>query len=423
MDESVIGAKAGRKGRVYYGWTILISLWVVYFLSTTTVAYGTAVVTTRMVMELHMDEGLIGWSTSAFYAAMMLCSVPASVIAQKRGFHFAMTLGAVLITAGCAVLFVVRVPIAVYVALFFIMGAGGTLSGIVTGPGLINGWFDRNKALPMSILMTAGAFGGFVMPVVSEHITNIAGWRSCWLIYGILAAVALALVLLFIKNSPADIGEVRDGIAWRNAHYIKDGAEGADIESGLTIKEALKSRQFPTMCLMLFGVRLLFVGGTSYLILYAVQNGVSSAQAAAALSCFHICGMIGRLSAGIKVKLPVNVVNGTAYAGMFLGGVLLTMAHSPASFFLASAIIGFSYNYSYTLLTLMIPEYFGNKNYSIFFGTLNTVGSIGSTVGPLLVSLIAVAAGYRFSFAVLTGITALCSVMAYFTPPAWKNNH
>ena len=177
------------------------------------------------------------------------------------------------------------------------------------------------------------------------------------------------------------------------------------------------------MCLMLFGVRLLFVGGTSYLILYAVQNGVSSAQAAAALSCFHICGMIGRLSAGIKVKLPVNVVNGTAYAGMFLGGVLLTMAHSPASFFLASAIIGFSYNYSYTLLTLMIPEYFGNKNYSIFFGTLNTVGSIGSTVGPLLVSLIAVAAGYRFSFAVLTGITALCSVMAYFTPPAWKHNH
>ncbi|MCD7908438.1 MAG: MFS transporter [Clostridium sp.] len=418
MSDTAVKA-AGRRN-VFYGWTILFSLWAVYFLSTTTIAYGTSVATTRMVLELHMNEGLIGWSVSAFYAAMMIFSVPASVIAQKWGFRFALTLGAGVITAGCAVIFLFRVPVLLYVVLFFLMGAGCTLSGIVTGPGLVNAWFDRNKALPMSILMTAGAFGGFVMPMVSEQITNMAGWQACWMIYGGLAAISFLLAWGFIKNDPAVVGEVRDGREWRTAHKIPFAQSGLDPESGMSIREALKTRQFPTLCATLFGVRLLFVGSTSYLILYAVQNGVSSVQAAAALSCFHICGMLGRLSAGVKVKLPINVVNGIAYTGMFIGGILLIIAHTPAGFFLASAIIGFSYNYSYTLLTLMIPEYFGNRNYSIFFGTMNTVGSIGSTVGPILVSFIALASGYRLSYLILTAVTAVCALLAFVTPPALK---
>ena len=97
-------------------------------------------------------------------------------------------------------------------------------------------------------------------------------------------------------------------------------------------------------------------------------------------------------------------------------------AQSISLFFIAAAMIGFSYNCSYTLLALMIPEYFGNKNYSIFFGTLNTIGSAGSTAAPLLVSALAGLFGgqYSGSFLVVTIVAGICAVAMFLTPSRYK---
>lgn len=409
---------------IFYGWGVLLALWLVYFLSTTPAAYGTSVLSTQMVLENGMDEAVVGWATSAFYASSMVFSVPASMIVQKFGFHNTLLGGALMILASCLAVGLLPVPVPVYVTLFLVMGIGGTLSGIVTGPGLVNAWFDRNKSLPMSLLMTAGALGGFAMPVLSAQLAQVAGWKAGWLLYAAFAAIASVVAFIFIKNAPAEVGEIRDGRAWHQSHD-KEGETVEDTSSdGLTIAEALHKREFPTICVILFGVRLLFTGCTSYMVLYAIQRGVSPLEAAAALSCFHIFGLVGRLSAGLRnrIHLPIHLLCTACYVGMFAGGMVLYQARSITFFFIAAAIIGFFYNCSYTLLALMIPEYFGNKNYSMFFGTLNTIGSAGSTAAPLLVSALAglFDGQYSGSFLVVTIVTGICAVAMFLTPSRYK---
>lgn len=411
-----------NRNGIFYGWINLFAMWLIYFLTAAATAYGTTVLSTRMVLENGMSEEIVGWGTSAYYAAGMIFSVPASVMVQKRGFRFTLVLGSAMIFGACICNYFFAVPVLVYVMLFAAMGVGGTLSGTVTGPGLVNAWFDKNKSMPMFILMTAGAIGGFVIPMLSECLSNWIGWKTCWMIYGLFAAIGIAAGVLFIKNKPEDIGEVKDGHAWCRNHGM-NGRECQDAveESGITLQDALKGREFYTISAVLFGVRLLFTGCTSYLILYAIQRGVTPLQAAAALSCFHIFGLLGRMAGGLrnKVSLPIQVLCAICYGGMFVGGIVLFRAQSIGAFFTAAAVIGFFYNCSYTLLALMIPEYFGNKNYSIFFGTLNTIGSAGSTAAPLFISALTACfgGGYQYSFLVVSIIAALSAVLMLVTPP------
>lgn len=415
-----------QKQKIFYGWIVLGVLWAVYFLSTTPIAYGTGVVFTRMVLELGMDESVVGLATSAFFAANMLFGIPASLIAQKKGFHFALVLGSALVLAGCLVNSFVVMPVALYIVCFFIMGVGAILAGTVTGPGLVNAWFDRNKALPMSLLMTAGALGGFIMPVFSEYLADRSGWQSCWLVYGLLALISLVLAFVFIKNNPGQIGEVRDGRNWLKRKAGPDSSDSfkPSSEEGLTIWQALKHRQFPTLCMIQFGAQLLFGAGISYLVLYAVQNGISGMQAASTLAFMHVCGLLGRLAAGVRIKLPLYIQCGICSIGMCTGAVLLAFAGSLPGFFVAAGLIGFFYNLSYTLLTLMIPEYVGNKNYPLFFGTFSVVGSAGGTIAPILVAAIAGMSGqgYRISYLILGIIVAVCAVLAFVTPPKYHSN-
>ena len=426
MDHMLLhhGFTRQPKHPVFYGWEVLLALWLVYFLSTTPAAYGTSILSTQMVLENDMNEAVVGWGTSAFYASSMAFSVPASMIVQKFGFHNTLLGGSVMVLLACLAVALFPVPVPVYVALFLVMGIGGTLSGIVTGPGLVNAWFDQNKSLPMSLLMTAGALGGFAMPVVSAQLAERAGWKAGWWLYAALAAAAAVIALIFIKNSPAEVGEIRDGRAWHQTHDKAGEAQPETDAGGLTITEALRSREFPTISVVLFGVRLLFTGCTSYTVLYAVQRGISPLQAATALSCFHIFGLMGRLAAGLRsrIKLLIHLLVTGCYAGMFAGGLILWQAQGIALFYAAAALIGFFYNCSYTLLALMIPEYFGSKNYSIFFGTLNTICSAGSTAAPLLISLLAGVFGgsYASSFLVVTIVTGLCALAMLLTPSRYR---
>lgn len=409
---------------VFYGWEVLLALWLVYFLSTTPAAYGASILSTQMVLENGLNEAVVGWATSAFYASSMVFSVPASMIVQKFGFHNTLLGGSLMILLACLTAAAFPISVPVYVSLFLVMGIGGTLSGIVTGPGLVNAWFDKNKSLPMSLLMTAGALGGFAMPVLSAQLAGQIGWKAVWWLYAALAAAAAVIALVFIKNSPAEVGEIRDGRAWHHVHD-KAGETAQDTASdGLTIAEALRAREFYTISVILFGVRLLFTGCTSYLVLYTVQRGISALQAAAVLSCFHIFGLLGRLAAGLRnrIALPIHLLCAACYAGMFAGGLVLCTAQEIVWFFVAAALIGFFYNCSYTLLALMIPEYFGSKNYSVFFGTLNTIGSAGSTAAPLLISLLAGIFGgsYGSSFLVVTVVTGICAAVMLLTPSRYK---
>lgn len=406
-----------KKGKIFYGWRIVIALWLIYFLSFPMIAYGTSILTIYMVEDLKLNEALIGWSSSAFYGGQMAFSIAVGILNEKKGFRFSQVVGCTIIMLGCFCMYLLRIPAMLYIILFFVLGASCLLSGIITGPALVNAWFDLNKFGPMSIFMTAGALGGFVIPMISERLADWIGWQKCWGLYAIFAMIAAIIAYLFVKDRPEDVGEVRDGIRWRKAHYLSIENEKEDQAEHLTIIDILKDKKLWHFCIVIFGVRLLFSAFISYFVFFTIKNGVSTTMAAIGLSLFHIFGMAGRLLAGIRIRVPVNIVNSIVYMGMAIGGGMLSVAYTIPGFFAAAIIMGICHNYAYTYLAVQIPIYFGNDNYAAYFGIINTVGSVGNTLGPMIVSTCIIFCGYRGIFMILSIVTVVCAGLSFSLRP------
>lgn len=166
----------------------------------------------------------------------------------------------------------------------------------------------------------------------------------------------------------------------------------------------------------------MFSGFTSYASLSAIQKGLTPAQAAGFLSCFSLASLGGRILTGTidRLHIPKKLVSVVEYAGVALGCLVLANAASAAHFYAASVLCGFCAGIHATIFPLLIPEYFGNKAFSVLYGAFNTISNVGSTLTPLAVYAIATAAGgFRLPYMLIAAILALCVFVSAAMKP-WR---
>jgi len=116
----------------------------------------------------------------------------------------------------------------------------------------IAGWFDRRLGLSLGLGNAGVGFGAALLPALSSYIIAQHGWRSAYLVLGILAVVVVwPVVFALLKKAPTDLGGAK----------ARPGASQA--ESGLTFSEARKTRSF---VLVLVGFLLLGLISSSMVI-------------------------------------------------------------------------------------------------------------------------------------------------------------
>jgi MFS family permease len=88
-----------------------------------------------------------------------------------------------------------------------------TTSAIQTPVGYakaIAAWFDRRRGLALGIAMSGVGLGGFVMPQLARFLIDWVGWRSTYVILGLLTlAIAFPAVALWIREPRPGEGERR----------------------------------------------------------------------------------------------------------------------------------------------------------------------------------------------------------------------
>jgi MFS family permease len=204
-------AKAG-----FYGWTLLGILWVVLFINLAFPAFGASVINTYMAADLHLDRAMLGLAYSIY---LMMSGLPAPLVAlcvTRKGIRFTMLLGGALVILGSLLMaFVVKSGPGAVVCFGLIVGAGVATGGPLPTQTGVARWFVRRRALALAILLSGGGIGGFVAAPLLDRVIRLAGgnWRAGWLLIAALSAVVAVVIALFVKESPADIGQVPDGIA------------------------------------------------------------------------------------------------------------------------------------------------------------------------------------------------------------------
>ena len=77
---------------------------------------------------------------------------------------------------------------------------------------LVSNWFVRKRGTALGIAATGISVSGVIMPNISAYLVTEFGWRSGFLVYGLITlTLVVPLVLRLVISRPEDVAQLPDG--------------------------------------------------------------------------------------------------------------------------------------------------------------------------------------------------------------------
>ena len=110
----------------------------------------------------------------------------------------------------------------------------------------INQWFNRRRALAISMLAAVSSLGGLFLVPTLNWIMERGSWQDAMLVSGIGYLVFLMPLTIFFRNRPEDMGLLPDGDARPSvqAGFGREAAGRAREIRDYTVREALRTRAY-----------------------------------------------------------------------------------------------------------------------------------------------------------------------------------
>lgn len=161
-----------------------------------------------------------GWSTTELssvfatrFALFGLLGPFAAVVLMRFGVRNVVALASTVIGATLLLGAFMHNLTQAFVLWGVVLGLGTGMTAMVLGATVVNRWFVERKGLVMGLLAGSSATGQLVFLPLATWLIENHGWRSAlWPVVFATAVVAL-LVMLFVRNSPADLGLAPYGAA------------------------------------------------------------------------------------------------------------------------------------------------------------------------------------------------------------------
>ncbi|GHU64466.1 MFS transporter [Clostridia bacterium] len=389
-------------GKMFYGWKLIIILWICYFSNVGFILYGSSVLAANMVPDMGFSIAVIGVAVAACNITQGISGPFVGFFISKKGAKIPFAAGCVVIAAGAILIPLIAKTETSYVILYGILiGFGMSLASMNVTQAFMDAWFEKKKALAMSLVLTAGSVGGFCAPLIMNAVIGAANWQTGWTVIGVCCAVGTILTITLVKRYPSDIGEVPDGKNYKPSEVVQKSVKTAKMADATKItmpfSRVVKSYVF-WGCIINYMTRAAcYYTLVGYIVVYFTQEGVAQGLAVLALSVFSVGSLLGRIFIGaildvfIKARYSMLLSNIILFAGMmivaFLGPV--------SSFFviLAPLVAGFGHGIGLAGLPTTVSRFFGTKNFPLANGIINSTAYLVGSYGPLFTGFLAAATG------------------------------
>lgn len=414
-----------KSTKIYAGHILMVFCFFIYMGTVGLAGYGNPVLTTRLVVMNGWEQSIIGSSTSMFQLGQALGLMGLSPFFNKVGAKKCLITG-ISVSILAYLYQIILQPVGFLYTLTFVGCGIGAGAGLLCCPALMNNWFTRRKSFPISVVRTSSMVGGTIFPFVVNKMITIDP-QAAWTAFLCINVIALVLSIFFIKQDPADIGEVPDSRAWVEKHPLPETAHTAQAavkESGSKqngFKKSYGSFQFLTLSAITIIQRFMLFTFTTFGMVYVIQKGVAEDRAAYIISMYSLTGTFGRLLTAGSDLLPVK--KKTQMAGTLLimcGSFVMMMIGTNELFFLAAAaLIGLFNGFYSSLFPIIVGDFFDKKAYAVMYSTLNVIGSIAGIVVPMMVSAIYGAVNtYDVPYTMAIVLLIIGAVMTLIVKPA-----
>lgn len=414
--------------RRFYGWTIVVSLWIIYFLNVGFPMYGGQTVNTFMADEMGFKRTILGLAFSLFNLFQGLPGPLIGYTIQKKGARFSIALGSILILVSAILMgYVVKSQWLFLLTFGVIAGVGVGFGTVVPVQTTVTQWFDRKRSRAMAITLTASGFGGFVAaPLLTKVLSGTGKWNNCWLVVAGAALVALLIDLILIKNKPADIGQIPDGSSDVAESMAKPGKRPQYIpystKDDWTVKEALTNSRCWLTLAAAIGLYIPYMMLISHGIACLGDHGIPASAAAFSISLVTATSIVGRLLGGeLCNRMPARFVWAGSLVVLLMGSIFLMTATGTVGMVLYAVCTGIGFGASFVCMPVVFSSYYGAKIYSSLFGTLFPIITICSSISPTLAGYLFDASGsYTSGFIMIIAFNVVGIIASLLNTPPKK---
>jgi MFS family permease len=380
--------------RSFYGWKLVVFFWLVIVLNFCFPTFGTSVVNTYMAKAMHLSRTQLG---VAFTVFSLMAGWPGPIVAlsiRKLGIRPTLVAGTLITSLG-AFLMATRVSTVrgAVMAFGIIVGSGVALAGTI-GPQVgVARWFHKKRGRAMSLLLTASGLGGFIaVPILQRAIARDGGdWRAAWWLMSGMSLAAAFIAAIFIRDSPAQMGQLPDGDSAAVTpeepdERIVSARRGVyKTTEEWTLGEAFRT---PTLWLLIFTYLGFFMGFFIYIahgVLHLEGLGYTPGKAAESISIVLISSMLGQTTVAlIGDRVEPRRISAAAVCLYGLGTLLAIHAVTPGLMYAYAILMGWGFSMAFTCMATILSNYYGPKVYPSLLGITTPLGTTLGAIGPVV---------------------------------------
>jgi MFS family permease len=374
-----------ERPRFFYGWWIVVVSAIGLGLGyAPIIVYSFGVFIKPLTQEFHSNRASI---SLAFTLANLLQSVSSPLagrLADRFGARRVILLSTVILALLLLSSHLLSAKLWDLYAFYGLLGFVGSGPAPIPYVKVISCWFDRRRGLALGLTMFGIGSGAILMPALAQRLIAMLGWRSTYMVIGLLVlVVSVPVVAVFLKESPEEMGLLPDG-----AIDARQAAEKQNTGEGMAWRDARCSKAFWLMVGAIFLVGASVHGCVLHLVPLLSDQGVSSNRVALATSFLGSALLIGRVGSGYLLdRFFAPRVAMCLFGAAACGIALLRIGAASGFVFLAVFLIGLGMGAEVDIIAYLVSRYFGLRAFGEVYGYAFASYVLAGALGPWLMGL------------------------------------
>ncbi|MEX2468302.1 MAG: MFS transporter, partial [Pseudohongiellaceae bacterium] len=195
----------------YYGWTIVAAICVVLTFAAGLSFYNHAIYLNALAARPGFDVSSASVAVSIFFLSGGVAGLGVGRWVRDYDPRICISAGAIVsfLTLSALAFITTRWQLYVVYALF---GTGFAATGLIPATTLVTRWFQRRRAMALSIASTGLSLGGVVLTPLCVLLVDSLGFSTAAPLMGLMYLVGiLPVTWLFLRPSPESMGMRPDG--------------------------------------------------------------------------------------------------------------------------------------------------------------------------------------------------------------------
>ncbi len=401
-----------KKIPIFYGWIVVATC---FFAATSYgLFYSFGVFFKALQAEFGWGRALTGSVHSLHLLIYAISTYFFGRLTDRYGPRLALALGAIFIGFGLSLCSQIQNIWQLY--FFYIIASLGSGVTVSLPNATVQKWFVKKRGLALGLVTAGVGAGTFLLAPLSNHLINLLGWRSAYLIIGISYWGLLTLNALAIEENPEKKGLKPYGFEERISR--RDSSEGGKTQEW-SARDAMKTKPFFLITFIYFFTNLPIHMVMIHIVPYATDLDISKGFAASALGLIGGISILGRIGMGLLAeKIGWK-------SGLFLSCLICTLMLFWLLFvknlwmlLIFALIYGSFYGGKITAIPGLIGAFFGTRSLGEIIGAIHAASLTGGIIGPVLGGYIFDQSGsYRIAFLIAALAFLTSAALTLFTHP------